>query len=605
VPPRNARRGRRRQAASTGLVSGTDLQDARSRQVLRGRIAGAGPLLAGLLAVLLLLLTLGLLLDGLAAVAVAGILLPLVLGRLGRLLRSAFPWQRDLVADQSQVLLLLQDALVLAAVLRSDRLSDAGEVALVVALLVLQGLRMVWRGLQVLDDRQQAARVEARNLPEPVPSLPPRPAPLVEKGPLVVTWASALVALGLAAALLSDSYVLVPLSAWLAVLLVLAVVLVAGPAVLEHLRLTRGQRHFRFVHQAVQRSAPLVVLYFTGGPADVYWVTAWLDTLEHLEQRALIMIRDPEVLDRLPDTTVPVVCLPERLDVGRFGLPTARVALFVAHSPENVRLLRKPTLRSAFIGHGDSDKVVSASPQSKAYDEVWVAGEVGRQRYADADVGVRADAVRVVGRPQARRVEAAKSLAPGAVPTVLFAPSWEGVGTDPYESSLLHSGLEIVQTLLDRGDVRVIYRPHPKTGERNPAFLARHLEILHLLEAAGAPHVVDRPHSTDLLDRFNESDVLIADRSGVLSDFLASNKPYVVVNALGVPDEEFRVTYLSTAGAYLLRPGGAGLDAVLVDALGPDSMRAARRSTRAAVIGPASTDALAPFAAAVDALARR
>lgn len=183
------------------------------------------------------------------------------------------------------------------------------------------------------------------------------------------------------------------------------------------------------------------------------------------------------------------------------------------------------------------------------------------------------------------------------VASVVYLSSVEAYGAP-------HGRRRIAESdLLDSGRVRVVYRPHPKTGERNPAFLARHLELVRLLEQAGPPHAVDRPHTSDLLDRFNEAHLLVADRSGVLSDFLASDKPYCVVNATGAGEEEFRAAHPSTAGAYLLGSGASGLSAALDDALGPDTLRGRRRDTRTAVIGPATDDALAPFLAAVDALA--
>ncbi len=244
-----------------------------------------------------------------------------------------------------------------------------------------------------------------------------------------------------------------------------------------------------------------------------------------------------------------------------------------------------------------------ASPLSKAYDQVWVAGEAGRQRYADADVGVPPERIRVVGRPQTGRVERARPREAGSRFRVLYAPSWEGVEGNPHESSLLHSGESIVRTLLGRDDVQLVYRPHPKTGERNPAYVAQHQEIAELIGRAGAPHEVESPYDRDLIDSFNAADALIADVSAVVSDFPASGKPYLVVNATGTSDEAFRAANPSIAGAYLLGTAGEGLDAALRDAQGPDGMRERRRATRTQLIGPATDDPLAPFVAAVDALA--
>lgn len=417
----------------------------------------------------------------------------------------------------------------------------------------------------------------------------------------MLSHSAVLLPLALLGSLLGSTALVAPAAVGMA-LVALAVVASAAPSVLALSRLPRGAELLRRVHAAVLRHEPLVVLYSTGGPDDAYWVTTWLDTLEVLERRVLVMLRDPEVVDLLPASRVPYVCLPAPGDVAPFDLPTARVSLFVANGAENVRLVRNAKLRSAFIGHGDSDKVVSASPAVKVYDEVWVAGEAGRRRYVVAGVGVREGALRIVGRPQVRRVQHTAPREGGRDYAVMYAPTWEGVFRGVYDSSLVHSGRQIVETLLASG-VRVVYRPHPKTGMREPAFRTAHEDVLALLRRAGAPHTVSDPDSRDLYDDFNAVHALVADVSAVVSDFVASTKPYFVVNGAGLPEQAFRERYPSSAGAYLAGPGGEGLAEGLADARGHDSMRELRLAIRTDLLGPVTGDPLELFRRAVDELA--
>ena len=65
------------------------------------------------------------------------------------------------------------------------------------------------------------------------------------------------------------------------------------------------------------------------------------------------------------------------------------LALYVGHASANFECLRFASLLHAYIGHGDSDKGVSASNQLKAYDAV-LRTRPGRDR-PDLDP---ADAVR-------------------------------------------------------------------------------------------------------------------------------------------------------------------------------------------------------------------
>ena len=86
-----------------------------------------------------------------------------------------------------------------------------------------------------------------------------------------------------------------------------------------------------------------------------------------------------------------------------FPLPSARVALFPANTAKNLHMLRVPDIGHVFIGHGDSDKAASFNPYTKVYDEVWVAGRAGRDRYLRAQVGVRDEDIVEVGPAAAHR----------------------------------------------------------------------------------------------------------------------------------------------------------------------------------------------------------
>src|SRR3712207_7761873 len=64
------------------------------------------------------------------------------------------------------------------------------------------------------------------------------------------------------------------------------------------------------------------------------------------------------------------------------------------------------------------------SPVTRVYDEIWVAGQAGRDRYLAVDEGVRAEQIRRVSRPQLAGLSRAPEPAGGVEwgPTVLYAP---------------------------------------------------------------------------------------------------------------------------------------------------------------------------------------
>ncbi len=66
---------------------------------------------------------------------------------------------------------------------------------------------------------------------------------------------------------------------------------------------------------------------------------------------------------------------------------------------------------------------------------------------------------------------------------------------------------------------------------------------------------------------FAHTDLLVADVSSVVSDFVALDRPYALVNSEGLAREEFVRRYPSSGGGRLLGPGAAGLDALVADLL--------------------------------------
>lgn len=441
----------------------------------------------------------------------------------------------------------------------------------------------------------------------------------------------------------------------------LAAVLLAVPAWRSRHLAAKG-RVLAAVRAQVRAYEPEVVVYFSGNLQSAYQLNGWLPVLERTRRRVVIVLREREMLPRLDVTTRPVVCLPLGKDLAAFDLPSARVALFTANAATNTHLLRMPQFRSVYIGHGDSDKPTSFNPFTKVYDEVWVAGPAGRERYARSGVGVADTDIVEVGRPALWPITTTTAAA--RQPTVLYAPTWEGFhGDQGAATSLTTMGPALVRTLLARQPrIRLLYRPHPLTGTLDRRAKAAHEEILALIKAAhggvaeddarlerlaaqlealrqpggdeaqaardcarpaadweavfaawqdaywadGTRHRVTAGSRPGLYDCFNHADVLIADVSGVVTDFLAADKPYAVTNPAGLDPDVFRGRYPAAAAGHLFGPDLVGLEEFL-DRAGsaPDPLAAERVQLRARLLGSAEADLLAPFERALDALLRR
>jgi hypothetical protein len=521
-------------------------------------------------------------------------------------------------------------------------------------------------GFAELVEHLRKSPVLTRNLRLPGLSLPPHPRWLLTLRARALTPSHLLLVVPPALAVsgtLPNGVVTALLA--VSVLLAVAVALAAARVVVATRRDNPRVTVPPAVQEEVTRLAPDLVLYYGGGPDALYQVEMWLQTFEQSRHRTLVVLRDRESLRLMGPTSLPVLCVPAGTVLMSFDLPTVRGALFVANAATNIHLLRKRGMTTAFIGHGDSDKQASSNPFVKVYDELWVAGPAGAERYEGPDTVAVTGRVVEVGRPQARAGGPRQRAAGPA--TVLYAPTWEGWGDEPYHSSLPFEGVELVRRLLATPGVRLLYRPHPLTGTRSTTVRRAHLEVLGLLRAAGAPDAVAGPSSTapgagpsstnpldearlddlalmaarsepappdpavaparaeaenafwscagpdvprvvegawpGLASCFARTDLLIADVSSVVSDWIALDRPYALVNPQGLSREEFVRRYPSSAGGRLLGPGAAGLDALVEDLLeGRDPDAAQRDHIRRHLLGSFPDDGGQRFQAALDRL---
>ncbi len=463
----------------------------------------------------------------------------------------------------------------------------------------------------------------------------------------------------------------------------LAVLLGCCLALLPHVLGRRGpvgrERALSWLDSWMREYRPTTVLYFSGSVDSAYQAAMWLEPLARLgeHERPVVLLRERLLVPPLELTSLPVVCVPSAVHLMNVDLSSVRVALYPANVGKNIHLLRVPHIKHVFIGHGDSDKLASVNPFSKAYDEVWTAGRAGRDRYELAEVGVRDEDLVEVGRPQLHDVS--RRSPDREVPTVLYAPTWEGWTNDPGNTSVLGAGERIVRELLAaEPPVRVLYKPHPFTGTVNPAAGAAHRRIVALLEQANAERtpggtvrtpappelarieaelralcttarpgadeaewsrdgritaenmgrirslrrqwadaywaatperehrVVEGP-GPDLFSCFNQCHLMVGDISSVVSDFVASRKPYAIADAAGLGAEEFRRRNTAARAAYVLGPDGSGVAELVAVLRGeaPDTMEPARQDLKEYLLGTDEPDSQSRFEAAIRDLGER
>ncbi|MBC2878946.1 MULTISPECIES: hypothetical protein [Streptomyces] len=238
---------------------------------------------------------------------------------------------------------------------------------------------------------------------------------------------------------------------------------------------------------------PTVGMYFSGGTSSAYQANMWLSTLAQLDGKPIIVLRERFMVKKIDATDIPIVCIPKVHHLMALEQSTLKVLLHPSNSGKTSQVLRMPSIKHAFINHGESDKLSSCNPYSKAYDEIWVAGPAARERYQLADIGVDDRDVVEVGRPQLAPIQPYAGAPTRPFTTVLYAPTWEGWDGNPGNTSVMLAGENIVRELLADPAVRLLYKPHPMTGSVDPRAGEANRRIKDMIREANERREGPRP----------------------------------------------------------------------------------------------------------------
>lgn len=282
-----------------------------------------------------------------------------------------------------------------------------------------------------------------------------------------------------------------------------------------------------------------VMVYFADTIGSLYQIEQWYKPFRALDKRhrVVVVMKDSRTAKHVrADSGLDTLIVAEDATMdGLIERSDVKVTLYVNHNPENFAHLRFTSMVHASLMHGDSDKGVTVSNQTKAYDFSLVAGQAAVDRMAAFSTFYDAQTRCIpIGRPQLddqaeRRAAAEAQRLAGGPPSALYAPTWEGPQPSAAYGSIDTHGRRLVGVLIDAG-WRVIYRPHPLSGIRSPEYGEADEEIRQMILAAESAD--PRGHRTDtapdVAQAFADADVMVCDVSGVAMDWLPSLKPLVI-----------------------------------------------------------------------------
>jgi hypothetical protein len=164
-----------------------------------------------------------------------------------------------------------------------------------------------------------------------------------------------------------------------------------------------------------------------------------------------------------------------------------------------------------------------ARASARRFDAVCVGDPLRKAHYERA--GARPDTFWETGYPQMDPLF--RGDPPPALPvdprqpTVLYAPTWNlGLSSADLVGDRL---VELVRR--EAPGVNVVVKPHPVIGDWRPAWMAR---WRRLAAAHANVHLVEDTHA-DVVPYLAASDVLVSDASSVIFEYLALDRPVVLI----------------------------------------------------------------------------
>ncbi|MDI3408563.1 hypothetical protein [Streptomyces cavernicola] len=390
---------------------------------------------------------------------------------------------------------LLRDMLIVVGLLRLPGINPLNEQApLTIALLTFYLAHFVCQALAVLVRRSRQLPIVTRNIDASALHLsaaPPRILARRQAHRLLVFSAPATV--GLMVSALTKTVFAGAVGVGISLALMAGGTAYLATWMLPKKRRVNDEKVMEWLSAWLDEYKPTVAMYFSGGTTSAYQANMWLSTLAKVDGKPLIVLRERFMVQKIDATDVPILCVPKVANMFALEDSTLKMMLHPANAAKTSQVLRIPTLKHAFINHGESDKLSSCNPYAKAYDEVWVAGPAARDRYQLADIGVDDKDVVEVGRPQLSPIRPYAGAPTGEYTTVLYAPTWEGWDGNPGNTSVVLAGENIVRELLADPKVRLLYKPHPMTGSQNPAAGAANDRIKAMIREAAAQRTGARP----------------------------------------------------------------------------------------------------------------
>jgi CDP-glycerol glycerophosphotransferase (TagB/SpsB family) len=295
-----------------------------------------------------------------------------------------------------------------------------------------------------------------------------------------------------------------------------------------------------------------ILIYFPDTPSNQYQLEQWYWAFEQLNKhlKLLILFRKKSTYNLFKDRTINSIYVQAFSDLDLiYHRKNLMLCLYVNNNMRNFHSLQYPNLLHIFLNHGESDKASMASNQAKAYDFLFVAGEQAIERYKNNLINFNLRSLIKIGRPNLDEFNLTQIKKPKEIQKILYAPTWEGGRPEMNYTSLDSFGSNLIKLLLDSNEFQILYKPHPKVGINNLNVKHTHNTIIEYINQSNN-HQTKYKHkiinaNENILNYFNDSDILISDISSVVLDYLLTNKPIFICNCFNNLNELYNISPIS------------------------------------------------------------
>ncbi|MEZ9145871.1 CDP-glycerol glycerophosphotransferase family protein [Vibrio sp. 10N.286.52.C3] len=282
-----------------------------------------------------------------------------------------------------------------------------------------------------------------------------------------------------------------------------------------------------------------IVFYMSGGCDSKYQYDMWGPIIQEMKARGLkvVTVFRSEAAYRsfagYGECRIFVRGIAQLIDI--YNKFKVGAILYPNNRVKNFQSLSYNGACHIFINHGESEKSSMYSNQAKAYDLVFVAGNVALERYRNNLSRFDEEKFIKVGRPQLDFIKYRDLSLPKDKRVILYAPTWEGTHSEMNYSSIGIEALEMVKKILRSGKYSLLYKPHPSLGSQSSTHKKYHDEIVRALSSHSDGFYIEEG---DINSFYQNVEFSIFDNSSVIVDYLVHEKPYCVVDMFSVDRSE-------------------------------------------------------------------